>query len=91
MEFTYSDTTELRRGKHRQTIICQDKEIGFLITREKNMLAPLEETYLIPDVDYGLQDGWIDFKRFSDYDKALEYVTEHFNTIVWLFEVGDCD
>lgn len=91
MEFTYSGTTELRKGKHRQTIICDGKEIGYLFTREKNILSPLEETYLIPDVTYGLRDGWISFKRFSEYDEALEYARQNFDEVVRLFEIGDCD
>lgn len=51
-EFSYSDSEDLGKGRHRQTIIYNGKEIGYLVTIEKNWLAPLEERYVLPDVEY---------------------------------------
>jgi hypothetical protein len=90
-EFTYSDSIYLGRGKHRQTIIYNGKEIGFLFSKEKNPFAPIEELYLLPDIEYGLQDGWMDFKRFTDYDEAFEYASQNFEEIAYIFENGDAD
>lgn len=100
-EFTYSDSDDLGNGRHRQTIIYRGKEIGYLVTIEKNLLAPLEEIYLLPYIDYGMQPGgealrggakgWIDFKRFTNYDEAFVYVSQNFEEIVYLFENGDFD
>ena len=101
-EFNYSDDLNLGNGKHRQTIIYKGKEVGYLFSKEKNFLSPIEETYLIPDVGFGLTEtsegvlkgklGWIEFKRFvDDYDTAFEYVRDNFDKVVYLFEVGDYD
>lgn len=101
-EFTYSDSYDLGNGRHRQTIIYNGKEIGYLFIIEKNWFAPLEELYLLPDVEYGLQadeggymldgkKGWIDFKRFKDYDEAFAYASQNFEELVYLFENGDSD
>ena len=78
-EFEYSESVDLGKGKHRQVIIYKDKEVGYLVSKEKNLLAPIEESYVIPDVEVGLSEptesmlegkkGWIDFKVFvDDYD-----------------------
>ena len=121
-EFEYGDSKDLGRGRHRQTIIYNGKEVGFLLTIEKNWLAPLEEKYLIPDIEYGMdipQDnpennymnvknpfesdlqpvgrsgliggkrGWIDYKVFTDYDEAFQYVKANFDLVAYLFEYGD--
>ena len=99
-EFTYSDSDDLGKGKHRQTIIYKGKEIGYLLTIEKNWFAPLKELYILPDVEYGLQPGecmldgkkgWIDFKRFKDYDEAFAYASQNFEEVAYLFENGDYD
>ena len=101
-EFSFDDSIDLGRGRHRQTIIYRGKEIGYLVSIEKNWLSPVEEIYLLPDVEYGMQPseggslrdgakGWIDFKRFKDYDEALEYASQNFDKIVYLFEYGDYD
>ena len=99
-EFTYSDSDDLGNGRHRQTIIYNGKEIGYLLTIEKNWFAPLEELYLLPDVEYGLQagehmrdgaKGWIDFKRFTNYDEAFAYASQNFEEVAYLFENGDYD
>lgn len=99
-EFTYSDSYDSGKGRHRQTIIYKGKEIGYLVTIEKNWFAPLEELYLLPDVEYGLQPGeymrggakgWIDFKRFKDYDEAFAYASQNFEEVAYLFENGDYD
>jgi hypothetical protein len=128
-EFKYSDSQDLGMGRHRQIIIYKGAEIGYLITKEKNWLAPLEEIYLLPDVEYGMDvpfkfrekgmtfvnvkepwnhnfpspdvyentglikglKGWIDFKRFTNYDEALAYATQNLKKITFLFEYGDYD
>ena len=91
-EFEYSDSIHTGCGRHRQVIIYRGKEIGYLITKEKNPFVPLEEHYMLPDVDYGLQDGWIDFKGWlDDYDGAFAYAVENFERLVYLFENGDYD
>lgn len=69
---------------------------------EKNPLAPIEEKYILPDIEYGMQPseggglldgkkGWIDFKVFSNYDEALRYVSQNFKELAYLFEYGDYD
>lgn len=100
-EFEYGETEDLGQGRHRQIIYLNGKEIGFLVTREKNFMVPLEEVYVLPDVDQGMSEptdslrdgaeGWIEFKRFTDYDEALRYATENFDEIAHLFEFGDWD
>lgn len=101
-EFSFDDSIDTGRGRHRQTIIYRGKEIGYLVSIEKNWLSPIEEIYLLPDVEYGMQPneggnlldgkkGWIDFKRFKDYDEAFEYASQNFDKIVYLFEYGDYD
>lgn len=99
-EFTYSESDDLGKGRHRQTIIYNGKEIGYLLTIEKNWLAPLEERYVLPDVEYGLQagehmldgkKGWIEFKVFKDYDEAFAYASQNFEELAYLFENGDYD
>lgn len=99
-EFTYSDSYDSGKGRHRQTIIYRGKEIGYLVTIEKNWFAPVEELYLLPDVEYGLQPGeymrggakgWIYFKRFKDYDEAFAYASQNFEELAYLFENGDFD
>jgi hypothetical protein len=101
-EFRYSESVDLGRGRHRQDIIYNGKEVGYLISKEKNILTPIEESYIIPDVEKGLSEptsglvegkkGWIEFKVFvDDYDAALKYVEENFEQIAYLFEVGDYD
>lgn len=101
-EFEYSDSVDLGRGVHQQVITLGGKEIGFLTTKEKNWLAPLVETYYIPDVEVGLSEptsgllngkqGWIEFKAFvDDYESAFKYAKENFDKVAWLFEVGDFD
>lgn len=100
-EFVYSESVDLGKGRHRQIITFNGKEVGFLITKEINFLSPLQESYIIPDVEYGLVEGggglakgkkgWIDFRTFEDYDPALNYVRENFERIAYLFEYGDFD
>ena len=101
-EFHYSESVDLGNGRHRQDIIYNGKEVGYLVSKEKNILAPIEESYIIPDVEKGLSEptsgllegkkGWIEFKVFvDDYDTALKYVEENFEQITYLFEVGDYD
>lgn len=101
-EFEYSESVDLGKGKHRQVIIYKSKEVGYLVSKEKNWLAPIEESYVIPDVEVGLSEptesmlegkkGWIDFKVFvDDYDAAFAYVKRNFEQVAYLFEVGDYD
>ena len=101
-EFEYSESVDLGKGKHRQVIIYKGKEVGYLVSNEKNWLAPIEESYVIPDVEVGLSEptdsmlegkkGWIDFKVFvDDYDAAFDYVKKNFEQVTYLFEVGDYD
>lgn len=100
-EFEYSESEDLGKGRSRQTIMYNGKEIGYLVSIEKNLLSPIEEIYLLPDVDYGMSEptdslrdgakGWIDFKRFTDYDEALAYASQNFEQLAYLFEYGDYD
>ena len=101
-EFEYSESVDLGKGKHRQVIIYKGKEVGYLVSNEKNWLAPIEESYVIPDVEVGLSEptdsmlegkkGWIDFKVFvDDYDAAFDDVKKNFEQVTYLFEVGDYD
>lgn len=100
-EFTFESPIDLGCGLHRQTIVLDGKEVGFTIMREKNFLSPIEEAYLLPDVDAGISEptpgllpekkGWIEFKRFSDCDAAYDYAVSNFVKIRYLFENGDWD
>lgn len=100
-EFVYSESEDLGKGRHRQTIIYKGEEIGFLITIEKNWLAPLEERYILPDVEIGMSEptsgllkgkkGWIEFKVFDDYDTAFDYADKNFKQVSYLFKYGDFD
>ena len=101
-EFEYSESVDLGQGRHQQVIILDGVEIGYLVTKEKNWLAPLVESYVIPDVEVGLSEptegmlegklGWIDFKVFvDDYDSAFKYACDNFEQIGYLFKVGDYD
>lgn len=92
-EFMYSDEAPMSgRGRHRQTIIYKGQEVGYLVTKEKgNPFSMIEEIYMLPDVDYGIRDGWIDFVRFADYDEALSYARANFDELVRLFSEGDYD
>lgn len=104
-EFTYSESQDLGNGRHRQVIILDGKEIGFLVTREINLFAPLKESYVLPDIDYGNngmsvptsgmlegKHGWIDFKVFvDDYDAAFKYACNNLDRLAYLFEFGDFD
>ena len=100
-EFEYSDSYDLGRGKHRQEIIYNGKEIGYLLTIEKNWFAPLEEKYILPDIETGMSEptqgmldgkkGWIDFKVFNNYEEAFAYAKQNFEELAYLFEYGDYD
>lgn len=100
-EFEYGDSQDLGKGRHRQVIIFNGHEIGYLLTIEKNLLAPLEEVYLLPDVEYGISEptdglldgkkGWIDFKRFTTYDEAFSYARQNEEQLAYMFEYGDWD
>jgi hypothetical protein len=101
-EFEYSESEDLGKGRHRQVILYKGREVGYLVSKEKNWLAPIEESYVIPDVEKGLSEptdallegkkGWIDFKVFvDDYDAAFAYVEQNFEQVAYLFEVGDYD
>lgn len=92
-EFTFSDTKEIKPGLHQQQIFYMGEFVGFLHTRERNPLAPLEEYYHIPDVNYGIDNnGFIDFKIFKDDDNgALEYTRRNFDKIVELINKGNWD
>lgn len=99
-EFSYGDSEDLGRGRHRQTIIYNGKEIGYLLTIEKNVLTPLKEKYILPDIEYGMESsdivldgkkGWIEFKVFDDYDEAFRYASQNFEELAYLFEYGDYD
>lgn len=101
-EFSFDDSQDLGKGRHRQIIIYRGKEIGYLLYIDKNWLAPVEEIYLLPDVEYGMEPsegggllngkkGWIDFKRFKNYDEAFRYASQNFEELVYLFEYGDYD
>lgn len=97
-EFTYSESIRTARNRYHQIIKLDDREVGILSTRETSIFAPMQKIYLIPDVEKGLYDrgenengtlGWIDFKRFDNYDEAFKYVTDSFEEVAYLFEVGE--
>jgi len=92
-EFTFGDSKEMKPGIHQQQIFYNNELVGFLNTREKNPLAPLEEYYHIPDVDAGIDEqGFIDFKIFKDDDEsALAYTKANFDQIVYLIKNADWD
>ena len=92
-EFTFSDSKDMKPGLHQQQVFYNGEFVGFLNTRERNPLAPLEEYYHIPDVDYGIDNnGFIDFKIFKDKEEeALSYTRENFDKIVYLIKNGDWD
>lgn len=100
-EFSFSDSYYLGKGKHRQEVIYRGKEIGYLLSVEKNPFVPIKETYFLPDVDYGMKEGgdslldgkkgWIDFKRFDSDEEALAYAKANFEEIAYLFQYGDYD
>lgn len=92
-EFTFGDTKEVRPGVHQQRVFYMNEFVGYLSTREKNPLAPLEEYYHIPDVNKGIDgQGFIDFKIFKDNDEAaLAYTKENFKQIVYLIKNGNWD
>ena len=102
-EFEFYDSVDLGNGRHRQTIKYCGNEIGYLIMKEYNWLVPIEEIYILPDIDYGLEKpidpngllegklGWIDFKRFKTYEDAFEYANQHYDELIYLFKNGDFD
>lgn len=101
-EFIYTESENLGKGRHRQTIIYNGREIGYLLTIEKNWFAPLEEKYILPDIEYGMQPstggcllegkkGWIDFKVFTSYEEAFKYASKNLENLSYLFEYGDYD
>jgi hypothetical protein len=101
-EFEYSESVDLGHGRHQQVILLDGEEIGFLVSKEKNWLAPIEEFYFLPDVEFGLSEptsgllegklGWIEFKQFKDdYDAAFKYACDNFERIKYLIKYGDYD
>ena len=100
-DFTFGEPVFVSPGKSQQEIVFRGKPVGFLRTKDKNPFSPLEETYLLPDVDKGIEpptsgtlpgkEGWIDFKYFQSYEEALKYACDNFDEIAHLFEVGDFD
>ena len=94
---------DLGKGRHRQTILYRGKEIGYYLELEKNFLTPIEEVWVLPDVEYGMQGddgsgtlfdgkkGWIDFKTFRDENEALSYIHNNADQLAYLFEYGDYD
>ena len=90
-EFTYGEAGYVTNSVYHQPIMYDGKEVGVLRTSDINLLAPLVETYLIPDVEVGLDEGWFHFKCFSDYNEALAYVQNNLDKILYLLEYGDYD
>jgi len=92
-DFTFGETRLANPGQGIQEIRYRGKPIGFLSSRDRNPLSPVDEYYHIPDVEKGMSDdGWIDFKIFkNDYEGALQYVKDNFDEIVYLFKNGKMD
>lgn len=91
-ELRFSESRQIRLGTYRQAVCYDGFFVGFLYTREKNILTPLEEWFSIPDVDKGLEDGrWVVLRHFTDYNKALQYVQDNFAQIVNIISNGDWD
>ena len=100
-EFTYGEAGYVTNSVYHQPIMYDGEEVGVLRTSDINLLAPLVETYLIPDVEAGLDEGgagllpgklgWFHFKCFSDYNEALAYVQNNLDKILYLLEYGDYD
>lgn len=77
-EFTFGDSKDLGRGRHRQDIIYRGKPIGYLLNIEKNWLSPIEEKYILPDVDYGMdipQDEIIDGQNYVNIKNPMKDTT----------------
>lgn len=91
MDFEYGKERETREFNWIQEITFNGVPVGFLVSRMKNLFVPTEKIYLIPDIEYGIQDGFGDFKRFTEHDEALDYVKDNFNDVSYIFENGDFD
>lgn len=78
------------RGKYSQQILFQRKQVGWLLYHEVSLLK-FTETYCIPDVEYGIRDGWGDLKTFDNYDEAYSYVMQNLKEVVYIMKHADFD
>ena len=91
-ELRYGESIDIGQGKHRQDIMYKGEFVGFLYSKEKSIFAPIEELYIIPDIDRGLEtDGFITLKSFDNYDEALQYVQMNFDGILDMVNNGKWD
>jgi hypothetical protein len=88
-EFEYGESYECGRGCHQQDILYRGKYVGILRYVEKRIT--FDETYLIPDVEYGIKDGDGFLITFSDYDDAFNYVKQNFDEIAYIMRNADFD
>lgn len=92
IELKFGESKQIRLGTHRQEVYYNNFFVGFLYTRERNILSQLDEWFCIPDVDKGLEDGrWVVLRHFTDYDEVLRYVQDNFAQIVNIVNNGDWD
>jgi hypothetical protein len=57
-DFTFGDSHMTNPSTHRQVIKYKGKEIGYLLYKEHggrmSWLSPVDEIWVLPDVDYGM-------------------------------------
>lgn len=79
-------------NKSLQIIIFEGCEVGFLSSRIKNYFAGVEETFLLPDISYGIdKNGFGNFKPFYNLSDAINYVKNNFDEVVKIFNTADFD
>lgn len=82
----------ISENKSLQIIIFEGCEVGFLSSRIKNYFAGVEETFLIPNVNYGIDgNGFGDLKPFYSLSDAVCYIKNNFNEVVKIFNNADFD
>lgn len=82
----------ISENKSLQIIVFEGCEVGFLSSRIKNYFAGVEETFLLPDVSYGIdKNGFGDFKPFYDLSDAICYIKNNFDEVVKIFNTADFD
>ena len=73
-----------------QRILFRGKPVGWLLSHIVSVLK-FTETYCIPDVEYGIRDGWGDLKTFDNYDDAYNYVMQNLKEVVYIMKHADFD
>lgn len=91
-EITYGDAFFLAPNRAQQEMMLNGHQVGFLSTYSANFLDDIHETWFVPDVEVGLEDGkWIEFRKFRDFCDMLEYLNNNLNEVAFLYEHGDWD